>query len=100
MLRHLAFCCQERSDLIDKTSDQIKALIAFSANWRDWLRPPEAWEPPDEDATGQFRSLARHLFALYDVPRYLDAAWLTGLTPEGLRYQGWYKHVGRRSEGR
>ncbi len=95
MLRHLAFCCQERSDLLDKTSDHAEALIAFSAHWRDWHRPPEAWEPPDEDATGQFRSLARHLFALYDVPRCLDAAWLAGLTVEGLRYQDWYKHVGR-----
>jgi hypothetical protein len=95
MLRHLAFCCQERSDLLDKTSDHAEALIAFSAHWRDWLRPPDAWEPPDEDANGQFRSLARHLFARYDVPRCLDAAWLAGLTAEGLRYQGWYKLVGR-----
>jgi hypothetical protein len=95
MLRHLAFCYQERSDLLDKTSDHAEALIAFSAHWRDWLRPLEVWEPPDEDATGQFRSLARHLFACYDVPRCLDAAWLAGLTAEGLRYQRWYKHVGR-----
>ncbi len=100
MLRHLAFCCQDRSDLLDKRSDHTQALIAFSAHWRDWLRPPEVWEPPDKDATGQYRSLARHLFAHYDVPRFLDTAWLAGLTPEGLRYQGWYKHVGRRSEGR
>ncbi len=25
----------------------------------------------------------------------MDAAWFAGLTPEGLRHQGWYKHVAR-----
>ena len=43
----------------------------------------------------QFGSLARHLLARYDVPAFLDAAWRDGLTAEGVRHQGWFKHVGR-----
>jgi hypothetical protein len=70
-------------------------LLALSAHWWDWLRPLDTWFPPEGDAQEQSSSLIRHLFALYDVPRFLDAAWLEGLTPEGVRYQGWYKHIGR-----
>jgi hypothetical protein len=35
------------------------------------------------------------LIARYEVPVFLDAAWTQGLTPEGVRYQGWYKHIGQ-----
>ena len=43
----------------------------------------------------QFRDLLRHLIARYDVPAFLDAAWLEGLTAEGVKHQGWYKHIAR-----
>ena len=36
----------------------------------------------------------RHLIARYEVPVFLDAAWLEGLTAEGIKHQGWYKHIG------
>ena len=29
------------------------------------------------------------------MPEFLDAAWLDGLTPDGVRCQDWYKHIGR-----
>jgi hypothetical protein len=95
ILRHLACCCLERSNLLAKSSRHADALVAVSAHWRDWLRPLDDWEPPDEDPRAQFGSLARHLFALYNIPIFLDDAWRAGLHAEGLRYQGWYKHVGR-----
>ena len=96
ILRHLAYHCLERSDLLHGRAAHwySGALIALSAHWRDWVRPPDVWEPPDGDAAEQFGSLARHLFAAYEVPRFMDAAWRVGLTPEGVRQQGWYKQIG------
>jgi hypothetical protein len=96
VLRHLAVSCWERSRLLDgvEASRHADALIALSAHWRNWLRPLDEWQPPGEDASGQFASLARHLLAQYDVPRFLDSAWLAGLTPEALAWQGWFKLLG------
>jgi len=96
LLRHLAHLCRERSDLLDDRAAHVYAgaLVALSAHWRDWLRTPYGWEPAGEDAGEQFGSLARHLFALNEVPAFLDAAWRAGLTAEGVRHQGWFKHVG------
>ncbi|MFO0909657.1 MAG: PcfJ domain-containing protein [Isosphaeraceae bacterium] len=96
LLRHLAFLCQERSDLLAGASlpRYAAALMALSAHWRDWIRPPDDWQPPEGDPATQFGSLARHLLAAYDVPQFMDAAWRAGLTAEGIRQQGWFKWVG------
>jgi len=97
ILRHLAFCCRERSSLLDpfEASRYADALVVLSAYWRDWLRPLDAWEPPAEKADAQFSSLLRHLLADYDVPNFMDAAWRAGLTAEGVREQNWFMHIGR-----
>ncbi len=55
----------------------------------------DSWYPAGLDPEDQFASLVRHLLALYDVPRFLDAAWNHGLTAEGICQQGWFKHIGR-----
>jgi hypothetical protein len=72
-----------------------EAVLTLSAYWREWVRPPDRWEPSGSSPGDQFASLARHFFALYDVPRFLDAAWHLGLTAEGVRQQAWFRHVGR-----
>src|SRR5207302_1266836 len=65
VLRHLAFCCRERSNLLDgfEASRYADALLALSAHGGDWLRPLDAWEPPPGEPRAQFASLARHLLA-------------------------------------
>ncbi len=97
VLRSLVFRCWERTDLLDgrEATRYAHALLALSAHWRDWLRPFDGWEPPEAEPGEQFGSLARHLLARYDVPSFLDVAWFAGLTPEGVRQLGWFKHVGR-----
>lgn len=97
LLRSLVFLCWDRTDLLGgrEATRFAHALLALSAHWRDWLRNPDGWEPPDTEPAEQFGSLARHLLARYDVPAFLDAAWFAGLTPEGVRQQRWFKHVGR-----
>jgi hypothetical protein len=93
----LTFRCWDRTDLLNgrEATRYAEALLALSAHWRDWLRPPDEWVPPDAAPDDQFGSLTRHLLARYDVPAFLDAAWFAGLTPEGVRHQGWFKLIGR-----
>src|SRR5262249_9746258 len=51
------------------------------------------WCKPSHNVGRQFRSLVRHMIARYDVPAFLDAAWLAGLTVDAVQHQGWYKHI-------
>lgn len=69
------------------------ALLALSAHWRAWVRKPGTWMPRTHNTGRQFHSLVRHLVALYDVPGFLNSAWLEGLTPAGVVQQGWFIHV-------
>src|SRR3954447_16366389 len=97
VLHHLLRFCHRRTALPDcrETQRYANALVALSAHHRDWVRPLEDWRPGTHNAERQFRSLLRHLVATYDVPAFMDAAWFEGLTPAGVRQQGWYKHIGR-----
>ena len=95
--RTLTACCEQRTQLLGwkQSSRHRPALLALSAHWRDWVRPLDSWRPAEDDPAQQFRGLIRHLLALYEVPEFLDAAWRDGLTPDGVVYQDWYKHIGR-----
>lgn len=97
VLRHLWTFCRSETDLltVSEGSRYANALLALSAHHRDWVRPLESWRARTYSARRQFRSLLRHLIALYDVPVFLDAAWLDGLDPAAIRHQGWYKHIAR-----
>jgi hypothetical protein len=96
MLRPLAHACHERTNLLHprEIPRYADALLALTSHWRDWLRPLDDWEPPEAEPALQFSSLVRHLLALHDVPRFLDAAWHEGATFEGLRQQSWFIHLG------
>ncbi len=87
--------CEAKTAILDRhqVARYRPALLALSAHRRDWLRTPDAWESSEGIAQQQFGSLVRHLVARYDVPRFLDTAWTEGLTPDGVQYQGWFKHV-------
>lgn len=95
VLRHLLMFCRERTDLLtdQEAARYAGALTALAAHHRDWVRPLEHWRTGTHNARKQFQSLLRHLIARYDVPTFLDAAWMEGLSPEGLRHQEWYKRV-------
>ena len=93
--RHLTSICEARTTILarDQVARHRPALLALSAHRRDWIRSPDVWEPPLGDPRQQIASLIRHLLAVYDVPRFFDAAWTEGLTPDGVKYQRWFKHV-------
>ena len=97
VLRRILLFCRKQTDLLthQEAPRYANALLALSAHERAWLRPLEAWQATSHNVARQFRGLLRHLLTRYEVPTFLDAAWLEGLTPEGVRHQGWYKHVGQ-----
>lgn len=73
----------------------IDGLLALSRHFRGKLRPLEDWQPQSHNARRQFASLARHLFAEWPVPPFLDSAWFLGDGPEAQRQQAWFLHIGR-----
>lgn len=96
VLRDLAYFCGERTRLMDEERAELfrPLLLAVSAHRKSWVRPLDDWAPETDEPDEQSRSLVRHLFALHDVPGFLDAVWRKGLTPESVIQQNWYKHIG------
>src|SRR4051812_8206552 len=93
--RRLVELCWKKTDLLrgQETGAFANALLALSAHSRSWARRPEDWEPRTHNAYRQFHSLVRHLVAVYDVPAFMNTAWLEGLTAEGVVHQRWFLHV-------
>ena len=79
----------QKSDLLADTT-YIQGLIALAEDNGSWLRSPETWSADTDDRGKQFSKLTRHLFADYDVPRFMDRAWLDG----NPTHQHWFKHIG------
>jgi PcfJ-like protein len=97
VVRRILSFCRNETDLLthQEAPRYANALLALAAHEREWLRPLEHWRATSHNTSRQFRSLLRHLIARYDVPVFLDAAWLEGLTAEGAKHQAWYKHIAR-----
>jgi hypothetical protein len=72
----------------------IDGLMAFCRHRKRWIRPVETWIPQSHSQRRQFGELARHLFARYDVPDFMDGVWFLGDGNEAFRQQGWFIHVG------
>ena len=72
----------------------VEALGALARHSNAWQREPSDWKPDSRNPRRQFASLARFLFARYDVPACLDAVWFGGWGPEAQRQQEWFVHVG------
>lgn len=68
----------------------MRGVIALARDAECWARPVEEWSPTTHNPQRQFSSLARHLWARYQVPLFMDNTWLQGNVTE----QGWFKHIG------
>jgi hypothetical protein len=101
LLQHVSVC----SDLI--SSQQVIAqfgwqarntfvdgLLALARHSSSWIRLPTVWKPQTHNARRQFSSLARHLFAEWPVPVFMDSVWFLGNSREAVRQQGWFLHIG------
>jgi hypothetical protein len=70
------------------------ALVKLHDRRKLWLRDPADWKPDRHNIGRQFGSLARHLFAQYSAPIFMDSVWLRG-EPGAYRFRDWFIHVGR-----
>jgi hypothetical protein len=80
---------ESKSKLL-KTVPYVRGVIALTQDATKWVRPLEEWIPKSHNPDRQFSSLVRHLWAIYDVPVFMDNAWLQGDTVQ----QQWFKHLG------
>ncbi len=68
----------------------VKAIFEIVKGRDSWIRPLNEWKVTTHNRNKQFCSLLRHLWARYDVPEFMDKAWLTG----NELYQEVYKQIG------
>lgn len=95
LFRFLIHCIDQNVHFVDSYRRQnnygfhnaIKGLINFH---EFWIRPLEDWHPTSHNVMRQFSSLARHLFAKYSVPLFMDDAFFSG----NHLHQDWFIHVG------
>ena len=77
----------------------VCGLAAMAHHHRRFIREPESWTSTVEangkpQRVDQFSSFARHLFARYDVPTFLDEAWFGWRSDVSLPRQEWFLHIG------
>lgn len=73
----------------------INGLLALARHSRNWIRPVANWQPQSHNTRRQFSSLARHLFAEWPVPAFMDSVWFYAIGREALLQQEWFLHIGR-----
>ena len=77
---------------IDGFNATIHEIRAIVDDHETWVRPLKHWRPKKSDFPArQFSHLIRHLYALYPVPKFLDAAW-----NRGSIQKDWWKHIAAR----
>ncbi len=70
-------------------AEYVKGVMSALRDYNSWQRPIFSWKPRTHNPHKQFASLIQHLFALYDVPAFMDKAWLK----DSRLHQAWYKHI-------
>lgn len=89
VLLKLLLYLEENSELL-KDATYITGITAIANHAENWIRPLETWHVKRHNRDSQFSELARHLFAAYHVPTFMDQVWFA----ENETYQNWYKHIG------
>ena len=80
---------ESKSKLLHSAA-HARGVIELCRDADHWLRPLEQWTLRSHNPDRQFSSLARHLWAAYDVPLFMDRAWLGGNAIQ----QAWFRHIG------
>lgn len=78
----------DSSKVINET--HLNGVLELIRDRHAGLRPLETWKARSHNVDRQFSSLARHLFANYEVPLFMDKAWHSG----NRLHQKWFKHIG------
>jgi len=57
-------------------SNAIKALFIFYGFKKDWVRDIDTWKKSSYNLERQIKSIGRHLFCNFSVPKFMDNIWL------------------------
>jgi hypothetical protein len=68
----------------------LKGILNLIKDKDVWIRDIIAWQPQSHNAAKQFASLIRFLLCAYDIPKFMDKAYLEG----NATHQSWLKHLG------
>ncbi len=81
---------ERKSKLLDgpKYSNGVLSLLQDRDHW---IKPIETWKPSSHNPAKQFSSLARFLLCEFDVPLFMDQAYLENQPV----YQSWFRHIGQ-----
>ena len=95
LLLHL----HKRSKLLD-SKIYFKALAGLVEFKSAWVRDYKDWDPKSHNVHKQFSSLVRHLLANYDVPLFMDTAWVIDNQPYFSKdleryHREWFIHIGQ-----
>jgi len=77
----------------DGNTEYLEAFIRMAQYQWLWIRKPEDWKPSTKNRRKQFSLLLRHCLAKYDVPAFLDYAWLKD-GPNEKNYREWFINLG------
>lgn len=82
------------SDILEcpQKASYSRGLISLAEKFPNWIRPLETWNPRTKNRNKQFSSLLRHLLAKYEVPLFMDEAWLPGAIHR-LHHIDWWLHI-------
>ncbi|MEO0730822.1 MAG: hypothetical protein AAFY64_10610, partial [Pseudomonadota bacterium] len=84
----------ETTETSDGTALYVDGLIKLHDRRGQWRRSIGDWRPRSHNDRRRFGSLARHLLCAYDVPRFMDEAWLRR-DPGSWRFRDWFVHIGQ-----
>lgn len=73
-------------------TEPIDILTNLARYEGDAIRPVKDWKPSSHNLLKQVNSFARHLFAKYYVPAFMDSAWTGG---PGSLYMNWFIQIGQ-----
>ncbi|XEY25641.1 PcfJ domain-containing protein [Candidatus Uabimicrobium helgolandensis] len=73
----------------------VKSLRAVISHRNSWINSFFIWKPEKcGSANRQFYCLLTHLFAKYPVPSFMMSIWFEDPSPDVIRKQNWFKHIG------
>lgn len=71
-----------------KFIDYINELLKLHP---EWVRDPSTWKAKSHNSFRNFVSILRHFFCTYDVPSFMDKAWIE----DDPKFRKWYLHLGK-----
>jgi hypothetical protein len=65
---------------VDVLSDGaiVRALFILHSYKKSWIRDISTWKKNTYNTDRQIKSIARHLFCKYPIPKFLEEVWLSG----------------------